>query len=284
MNNRYIRTQEEFKAVNEYFIGKAIKKAVKSLKNKASKSFSKKYGSIKELEKALDKYKASFEDLLKKEMQMETNFLELEKERVDGKDVSSEDLKKAKANSDKMKKLVAKQKDVLKAKYNKIFSQIAKDEKDESVKDYIDLRKHEIAEEILAIEMKMIQDIDIDQEDIKSSEILNNRLSEIEGQMKSVQNGISGLQDKLENSKEEEVHKEYDEYDEEKEIEKKEKTDYVPGSDINYLKKDGEENSAKISDNQSDVASDMVRVVTDNNEDGFIIKKKNIVAYNKKEN
>jgi len=62
-----------------------------------------------------------------------------------------------------------------------------------------------------------------------------------------------------------------------KEDEKPEENKYNPGDTIKYTKKDGEENEAEVAEDQTDVEDGWIKLKTDNNKTGFVVKKDKII-------
>lgn len=167
--------------VNEEFIGKALKSLFGELKNRASIALSKQIGSAKEIESVIEKYKTELVKAMEGKRNSERALVEYHKGLIAGADADEKTQKDLEQTLTKMKDNFEKQKENIKKKYSIQFKKITENEKDDRVKEYLNLRKLELAQEILATEMKMIQDdLDVTDEDRKKSKFLDSLLGNLE--------------------------------------------------------------------------------------------------------
>jgi len=272
----YIRNYKNYKnhsKVNEEFLGKLIKRGLGKLKSKVAISLSKKIGSAKDVDKLIEKYKSELNQLAEDKKKKLKAIAELEKAKAEGGDVS-EKIEKAVEAYKKSEKVYEKQRDNLKQKFDIQFKKIAKEEDNPAIEEYIKLKKIDMVSEMLQQEMvDLNEEMGITEEDIESSEILQNIINTSKVELEKTQK----MKEQVEKAAQEAGESTGGE----------EGGGIEPGSEIKYTytNNDGKEieNEATISKNQDDLEDDQVRVETENNPDGIKIKKDQIVKGEEKE-
>lgn len=162
----YINDFNNFKEskINEEFIGKLIKKAKDSL----SIGFSKMFGSAKKVNKLIDEYTNEVMEIWteKRDSLKKLNGL-IKSDEEKGKEIEEEinRLKEIDENYKEQKKL-------LKQKFDIKFKDIEKNEKKDSIKNYIILRKIELQQSILKQELDVLVG-EANEKDIENDYIKN---------------------------------------------------------------------------------------------------------------
>lgn len=179
---KYIKTFESFREpVNEEFIGNLFK----GLKNKLSLGFSKMFGSASKVEKIIEEYK---KEVISKQDQKKlalTSLGDYFKTVKDGGEKDPEKIKELKNNLEVSDKNYQEQVKLIKQKFDLKFNEVVKEEKNEKVKNFITLRKIEMQQELLQLEMTAILGEDLKVEDIKDEDF-KKILLEIEEKRKSL--------------------------------------------------------------------------------------------------
>jgi hypothetical protein len=175
---KYIKTYESFKddsQVNEEFIGKIFK----NLKNKLSLGFSKMFGSAQEVDKLMEQYKKEVTLAQQKKKVSLTTMGEYFKSIVNGSEKDPNKVKELKKNIELADKNYDNQIKIIKQKFDLKFDEIVKGEENEKIKNYIQLKKLEMQQELLQGEMESLLSGDMKSEDIDDPDF-KSILSEME--------------------------------------------------------------------------------------------------------
>ena len=175
---KYIKTYESFKdesQINEEFIGKIFK----NLKNKLSLGFSKMFGSAQEVDKLMEQYKKEVTLAQQKKKVSLTTMGEYFKSIVNGGEKDPNKVKELKKNIELADKNYDNQIKVIKQKFDLKFDEVVKGEKNEKIKNYIQLKKLEMQQELLQGEMESLLSGDMKSEDIDDPDF-KSILSEME--------------------------------------------------------------------------------------------------------
>ena len=184
---KYIKTREEFKKTNEEFIFKAVKDFF-------AKEFSKMFGSSKKIDDLIIKYKNDIIEELNKKGDILAQWRDYLKNVQNGGDKDDERLKEIKTAIKQAEKNYNKSLELLKKKYDIQIDNIIKDEKNDKVNNYIQLKKIDLQRELLQIETKFLTG-DADSSEIKDKEYQN--------MIKSIIDKSKVLKDKAETEKNE---------------------------------------------------------------------------------
>ena len=175
---KYIKTYEGFRDdshVNEEFIGKIFK----NLKNKLSLGFSKMFGSAQEVDKLMEQYKKEVTLAQQKKKVSLTTMGEYFKSIVNGGEKDPNKVKELKKNIELADKNYDNQIKIIKQKFDLKFDEIVKGEENEKIKNYIQLKKLEMQQELLQGEMESLLSGDMKSEDIDDPDF-KSILSEME--------------------------------------------------------------------------------------------------------
>lgn len=252
-NNKF----KNIKPVNEFF-GGIIKQLLKNAKENLSIKVSKKIGGAAEADKAIEKYKAKVEPLIDKELEAEKKLIEYE---MGMKETGGDEkeLDKVRKEVEKEKDNIQKMKGAAKKVFNTNISNILSKEDDKNIKGYINLKRAELAEELLAKQLGQLKEMGA--ENLKGDDKFEQWVDGLE--QKAAKSGelakkmFKKLSDKLKSS--------------EKPVE------YKVGDKVKYIKKDGEENEGEVMD-QEGVEEGFLKLKTDGNKAGFIIKKDKVIG------
>lgn len=199
---RYIKTFESFRngdKVNEEFIGKMLGNLLGGLKKKMSMEFSKMFGSSKKADKVIEDYK---NERLKIENEKTTALRALAEFLKGQKEGAQKDDEKKKQLEDDLKKqqdLYAKKVDLVKQKFDIRLKEVIEEEKNEKIKNYINLKKIELEQEFISNELNIIQgELGLTEDVIKNSpefknyfDSLNNKAKESEEAKKEQVDALS---------------------------------------------------------------------------------------------
>jgi hypothetical protein len=195
----YVKNFESFRnskntetPVNEEFIGGLLKKL--------SLGFSKMFGTAKEVDNLIKRYRKEIEpiQLGKNKILLQLKeYIAAEKEGGDDKDFNVNDLTKKYQTAEKN---FNEQLENLKKKFDMEFKEIVKKEKNEKIKNYINLKKIELQQELLKKEMGSLFDDETSIE--KEADI---EAMEIDDSVKNIMKKILAKNKNLENRKNKEV-------------------------------------------------------------------------------
>lgn len=175
------RNQKE--VVNEEFIGKLFQ----GIKNKLSLGFSKMFGNAAEADKLMEEYKKEITQAQAKKREALKAFGSYFKSVKEGGEKDSNKISELKKNLETADKNYDEQVKLIKQKFDIKFKEVVDDEKNKKIKNYIQLKKIEMQQELLAEENKSlladggIKPEGIDDEDFK------NMLNEINNKMQQSQ-------------------------------------------------------------------------------------------------
>ena len=175
------RNQKE--VVNEEFIGKLFQ----GIKNKLSLGFSKMFGNAAEADKLMEEYKKEIIQAQAKKRESLKAFGSYFKSVKDGGEKDSDKISELKKNLETADKNYDEQVKLIKQKFDIKFKEVVDDEKNKKIQNYIQLKKIEMQQELLAEENKSlladggIKPEEIDDEDFK------NMLNEINNKMQQSQ-------------------------------------------------------------------------------------------------
>jgi hypothetical protein len=190
---KYIKTYESFKSsnkvekVNEEFIGKLFQ----GLKNKLSLGFSKMFGSSSKVEKIMEEYKKEIISAQEKKKLSLKSLGDYFKAVKDGGEKDAAKIKELKGNIDTADKNYQEQVKLIKQKFDLKFNEIVKEEKNDKIKNFIQLKKIEMQQELLQEEMKAILGEDLKADDIDDPEFK----AIIEGIQKRTQDSQKAAED-----------------------------------------------------------------------------------------
>jgi hypothetical protein len=168
---KHIRSYNSFKenknkknTINEEFIGGLLKK----LGNKISMGFSKKFGSASKVDKMMEEYKNEVMGAWVKKKNALIAYGKAEKTKKDGGEKSDDDIKQLVDNLKEVSENYKKAKELIKKKFDIKFNEIIKDEKNEKIKNYLNIKKIEMEQELLQMESNaLLQDSGLTEDDIK---------------------------------------------------------------------------------------------------------------------
>jgi len=244
--NKYVRTFESFRdkdyKVNEEFLGGLFNK----LKNKISLGYSKMFGSSAKVDSLIEEYKKEvirLQGVKKESLKSYSEYIKSGAEDENKKKELQDNLKKSRENFEKQLELA-------KQKFDIKFKEVVDDEKNPKIQSYINLKKIEMQQELLATETKSIlTDSGLSEEEAKKDEYLQSILTDIQTKMTTSEK-LAG-----------EEKKKLDAKVEEKTDDKKdgESVEYKDGDKIKYNMKDGGENQGEI----IGIEGDIVKIKTD---------------------
>jgi hypothetical protein len=168
---KYVKSFESFKnskkeTINEEFIGGLFK----SLKNKMSLGFSKMFGSSAKVDKLMEEYKKEINSAQEKKKLSLKALGDYFKALKDGGEKDQNKIKELKSNIDKADKNYQEQVKLIKQKFDIKFNEVVKEEKNDKIKNFIQLKKIEMQQELLQNEIKSILGDDLKPEDIDDPE------------------------------------------------------------------------------------------------------------------
>jgi len=277
---KYLRSYKNHRNSNSNKINEGILgNLFKGVKSKFALQLSKTLGgSAKKVENLLTKYKQNLTTLLDEKNKKLLAIVELERAKREGSDIEDELNKAVKANEES-DKIYTEKKNLLKQKFDLEFQKIIKEEDNEDIKHFIQVKKIELGEEMLSYEMNYIdQKMGISKEDIESSEMLTNIINGKKEQMKKLQGMMSQI--------------------EKEGLGKKKSDDQQPrefkvGEEIEYFMKDDTEKKepkkaevveiGKKGAKEDELGEESIRVKTDTAPNGFAIKKSQVKPEQKEE-
>jgi hypothetical protein len=188
----YVRNFNEFKSINEGLFGNLFK----SLKSKVAMSISKNLGgSAKKVDSLLDRYEQDLKQLMKDKNDKLKAVVELENSNKEVGGLDNE-IKKAMDANKKSDINFEKQKGLKKEKFDIEFNKIVKAEKNDDIKDYIKIKKIELAEQLLEFEMNFINnEMGISEDEIQGSEMLKKLISGKKEEMEKYKNMAKEIED-----------------------------------------------------------------------------------------
>jgi hypothetical protein len=199
---KYVRNFESFKnskreSLNEEFIGGLFK----GLKNKMSLGFSKMFGSASKVDKLMEEYKKEITSVQEKKKLSLKTLGDYFKSVKDGGEKDQSKIKELKGNIDVADKNYQEQVKLIKQKFDIKFNEVVKEEKNDKIKSFIQLKKLEMQQELLQNEMEAILGDDLKPEDIddpESKEILKGIQEKTEASVKSSEEQKKALEMKEE--------------------------------------------------------------------------------------
>ena len=173
---KYIRSKSKFNnanSINEELIGGLFKNLFNNAKSKIAIAISKNIGSINEINKMLSQYKSSIGKIMQPKIDVLKEITEMELSIINGGEGSLDDLKKLVSKYSQTVKNVDAQIKNAKDKFDTQVTQITKKEKDDNIKDYIILKKFDMAQEFLQMELNLINNgSGLTKEQVSKSETL----------------------------------------------------------------------------------------------------------------
>jgi len=199
---KFIKTYESFKnskkeSLNEEFIGGLFK----GLKNKMSLGFSKMFGSASKVDKLMEEYKKEITSVQEKKKLSLKALGDYFKAVKDGGEKDQSKIKELKGNIDVADKNYQEQVKLIKQKFDIKFNEVVKEEKNDKIKSFIQLKKLEMQQELLQNEMEAILGDDLKPEDIDDpefKEILKGIQEKTEASVKSSEEQKKALEMKEE--------------------------------------------------------------------------------------
>lgn len=308
---RYVRTFESFKnskkeSINEEFIGGLFK----NLKNKLSLGFSKMFGSASKVEKLMEEYKKEVMTAWTKKKDALLAVGKFQKAIKDGGEENKEEYVKLVQNLKTISDNYQKEKELIKKKFDIRFSEIIKEEKNEKIKNFINLKKIEMEQDLLQQESNAILgDAGLKEEDIKGNKELEEIMKGITDKVKQSQEAQQQQTDALKAEGSEGESTSFDFEAAKKDPENYEWKDskytkdykFEPDEELKYWKKDGVKDEGEnykgttafimSNDEQKDnegnpVKPGEIRVTTDKEDKenkGFVIAKSKVISTKKDE-
>jgi DNA-binding transcriptional ArsR family regulator len=189
---KHIRSFNSFKEnknkknnINEEFLGGLFK----SLGNKISMGFSKMFGSASKVDKIMEEYKNEVMVAWTKKKDILLALGKLIKEEKNGGDVEPGKIEEIVKNLKVVSENYGKEKDLIKKKFDLKFNDAVKEEKNDKIKFYINIKKIEMEQELLKQESSaLLTDAGLTEEDIQG----NKEIEEI----------LKGISDKTKQSEE----------------------------------------------------------------------------------
>jgi hypothetical protein len=195
---KHIRTYHSFREnknkLNEEFIGGLLK----GLKNKLSMGFSKMFGSAAKVEKIMEEYKKEVMTAWSKKKDAISALAKFHKYIKDGADEDKNKMaelaKTVKTVSDNYQK----EKDLIKKKFDVKFNEIIKEEGNDKIKNFINLKKIEMEQDILQQESNaLLSDSGLSEEDIKGNKELETIMNNMSERVKKSQEAQKAQTDAL---------------------------------------------------------------------------------------
>lgn len=256
-------TSNNIKPVNEFF-GGLLKKLIKNAKNNLSMKVSKRIGGAGEADKAISDYKEKMEGLIEQELAFDKKMIEYKigMEETGGDEKELDAIRK---EVDDGKGKVEKMKDAAKGVFDVNIKNIISDEEDKKIKGYINLKRAELAEELLALQLGQMKEMggnnlegdDEFEELVKSLEDKASKSNEVAEKM------YKTLSDKLDKGDDEE-NGDVD-------------VEYKEGDKVTYTRKNGDENEAEVIE-QGDTKKGWIRLKTDKISNGFNVQLGKVVG------
>jgi hypothetical protein len=175
---KHIRTFESFRnknkenKINEELLGGLFK----SLKNKMSLGFSKMFGSAKEADKLFEQYKSEILAAMNQKFDMTKQFLKFVKDTINSGEVDETKKNDFISKLQQAKKLFEEKKDIIKKKFDLRIGEVVKNEKNPKIKNYIELKKLELAEEMINKEIELIS-TELKPEDLEKVEKIDKEIA-----------------------------------------------------------------------------------------------------------
>jgi hypothetical protein len=240
--------------MNEFF--KMLKDIFKNAKDNLSLKISKQIGGAADVDKAIEEYQKKIDPLIQQQLDADKKLIEAQK----GAQATGDDeaIKNVKAEVDKIKENTEKQKQAAKKTFNLKINDVISKSDDKNIKSYANLKRAEMAEEILARQLGQLQELGAEQvEDNDFKKWIEELEQKAMKSSKFAQKLFGKLKGNLANA--------------DKEVE------YEEGDKIKYTMKDGTENEGEVM-NQDDVEEGMIRLKTDKMPNGFAVSKDKIVG------
>lgn len=298
---RYLINYESFRnskenTINEGIFGNLFSK----LKDKISLGFSKQFGSASKIDGLIEEYKKEVMIPFQKKLDAITALGKYMKSLSNGADEDQkqkEELIKAlKTVSDNYQK----QKDLIKKKFDIKFNELVSDEKNQKVKNYINLKKIEMEQDLLNLESdSLLNKSGLTEEDTKDNPELTEILNGIVERTKQSQKAAQEQTDLLKNDKAEgEVENKgfnFEEAIKDKNYNWKDSKfikDYKfePNEELTFWSnknyngnKDYKGTTAYVSENQTDVKDNLLKIYLEDKNKSFAISKGKIISTKKDE-
>ena len=198
---KWIKTFESHRnseKINEEFIGKLFQ----GLKNKLSLGFSKMFGNAAAADKVIEEYKKEILQAQAKKKEALKAFGDYFKSIQDGGEKDQNKINELKKNLDLATKNYDEQVKLIKQKFDIKFKDVVDDEDNKKIQNYIQLKKIEMQQELLAEENKaLLADGGLKLEDIKDPEF-KKMIEEIDKKMKDSQDMAEKQKSELEKKEE----------------------------------------------------------------------------------
>ncbi len=199
---KYIKNYSLYKEdkINEEFIGSLIR----GIKNKLSMGFSKMFGKSKEAQNTMNEYKSEIDKLNKTRLDVLKEYADYIKKNKKG---NKSEIKKLNEEYNRVNNIYKQQLEILKQKFDLKLGEIIKNEKNEKIKNYINLKKLEMQQEILTNELKIIlTETGLSDDELKADpallEIINATKAKLKKSVESAKEEVETLKDKKENKEE----------------------------------------------------------------------------------
>ncbi len=196
---KYIQSKSEFtkaEPVNEELLGGFFKNLFSNAKSKIAVAISKNIGSIKEIDSMLSQYKSTLGKLMQPKVEVLKEITEMELSIDNGGEGSLDDLKKLVGKYHQTVDNVDAQIKNAKGKFDAQVAQITKKEKNDDIKDYITLKKFDMAQEFLQMELNLITTgSGLTKEQVANSETLKKITADLTSKAKE----INATKEKAEN-------------------------------------------------------------------------------------
>lgn len=184
---KYIKTFESYRnkkeVLNEEFIGKLFQ----GIKNKLSLGFSKMFGTAGEADKVMEEYKKEVLQAQSKKKEALKAFGNYFKSVKEGGEKDSTKIAELKKNLETATKNFDEQVKLIKQKFDIKFNEVVEEEKNKKIKNYIQLKKIEMQQELLAEENKaLLADGGLKPEEIEDEDF-KNMLNDINKKMEDSQ-------------------------------------------------------------------------------------------------
>lgn len=184
------------KNINESFLG-ALFKGLKNL----SKSLAGKFDNSGKIDKIIDEYKSEILSKMEEKLKAIKEYGEyIKSTKTDNKEIDNKEIKRLEKNKQDTEKSFDQQLNVIKQKYNKKLREELKNSDDKKLRNYVNLKKLELQQEILQKETEALLPTGLKEEDLKGTE-LENKLKQTKEDLEKAKKGAE---------KEEEIIKEDD--------------------------------------------------------------------------
>lgn len=191
---KFVRTFEAFKSQRSTPLNEELFGLGKLLKNKLSMGFSKMFGSAKNIDKAIDDYKKELDNLYNPVIEQLEKYAKLVENKPEDFDIQAKSIID---EYTKVKNNYEKQKNLVRDKFDLKTKEIIKNEKNDKVNLYIQLKKIEVVQEMINRESELLSKIGLNDKEVANDKFLTSIVADQEDLAKKTKEMADKLSNEL---------------------------------------------------------------------------------------